>query len=120
EGADRTRMISRALRCVSTATLVVAARPHASPLPPAGGFELQRFHPASPSDGYAVMHDVSTQDPWTWAASFFLSYADHPLQFSENGKRVGGIVDGITGGELEASLGIGRRFEVDGSIPLTL
>lgn len=113
-------------RCRSLSTLAVvlavaqAGVAGAQELPGSGGFTVNHLQAAPPSDGFLATRTSDAQAPGTFASTFVLHYADRPLQFTKDGKRVAGVIDGLVTGEAAASFGILRNLEVNGAFPIAV
>lgn len=108
--------------CAAATAVALLASPVASAAGeiPSGGFSLNHLQAAPPSDGFLATRTSDAQSPGTFAGTFVLHYADRPLQFTRNGKRVSGVVDGLLTGEAAASFGILRNLEVNGAFPIAI
>lgn len=82
--------------------------------------QLQRFRPAPGPADFLNVYSSGIAKHLEWDASFYLDFADNPLQLAARGARYSETVDAQTTLSLLGSVGLFDRFEVGLLIPVTV
>jgi len=82
--------------------------------------QLQRFRPAPGPADFLNVYSSGIAKHLEWDASFYLDFADNPLQISTRDARFSETVDAQTTLSLLGSIGLFDRFEVGLLIPVTV
>lgn len=82
--------------------------------------QLERFRPAPGPADYLNVYGTDVAEHLEWDASFYLSFADNPLQISTRNSRFSETVDAQSTVSLMGSIGLYDRFEIGLLIPATV
>jgi outer membrane protein OmpA-like peptidoglycan-associated protein len=82
--------------------------------------QLERFRPAPGPSDYLDVYGTGVPGHLEWDASFYLGYADNPMQISTRDYPYAETVDVQTSLSLLGSVGLFERFEVGLLLPLTV
>lgn len=82
--------------------------------------QLQRFRPAPGPADFLNVYSSGIAKHLDWDASFYLDFADNPLQISTRESRYAETVDAQTTLSFLGSVGLFDRFEVGLLIPITV
>ena len=83
-------------------------------------FNALFFKPATGKNPYLMMHGTDTLHQWQFQVAEYISYGYQPLEMSQGGRRLQGVIDHSLVSDFTASIGFLEWFQVGFDVPVVL